>query len=473
MVPSPPGWHMSHCCLLLFLLQIPFPDLHHKSFFGDPPPGQGGSGRKLSDDPGYYKTAPGRANHNVFHDAAWSTKLVTPLTLSGPGPREPMFFTAISRSHFLDPLQPGSRFLAGLPLGSGLEVFLVTPTALWGFGAPKPCCARWFRVQEASRGGLSEGSWEASGRPPGLEVLMFDIWCPVSDIRYPIPILNLKSNPNPNPIPNPNLIQNPNLNPNVRSRIRFFIPIRNSIPNPISDIRYPNPNPNLMPNSISNPNPNPISDTCDPIIDFWYLNCETWILKYDVRYPMSDICVSEIWVLRSAIIGSRPYDIRCVISDIWDPISDMWYLISSVWNLMFEYLVSKISWILRSEISEIIWCLTSDIWKPISEYPIPDIRGLTSDIWIAKAGIPHPTSGIRDLTSDIRYPRSDLWDPIIGICYLNCETLNLKSDVRYPMFDFWVSEIWVLRFEIWSHLISVTWYIRYVRSDIRFPISDK
>ena len=115
---------------------------------------------------------------------------------------------------------------------------------------------------------MSEGSWEASGRPPGLEVLMFDIWCPVSDIRYPIPILNLKSNPNPNPIPNPNLIQNPNLNPNVRFRIRFFIPIRNSIPNPISDIRYPNPNPNLMPNSISNPNPNPISNTCDPIIDF-------------------------------------------------------------------------------------------------------------------------------------------------------------------------------------------------------------
>ena len=104
---------MSHCCLLLFFLQIPFPDLHNKSFFGDPPPGQGGSGQNYFSAPGYYKSASGRANHKVFHDAARGTKLVTPIALEGPGPRGTVFFTAISRSHVLIPIRSDFQSPAG------------------------------------------------------------------------------------------------------------------------------------------------------------------------------------------------------------------------------------------------------------------------------------------------------------------------------------------------------------------------
>ena len=97
----------------LFLCHGPFPDLHHKSFFGDPPPGQGGAGQNYLSAPGYYKSASGRANHNVFSNAARGTKLVTPIALEGPGPRGTVFFTAISRSHLLIPIRSDFQSPAG------------------------------------------------------------------------------------------------------------------------------------------------------------------------------------------------------------------------------------------------------------------------------------------------------------------------------------------------------------------------
>ena len=83
---------------LLFFPHGPFPDLHHKSFFGDPEIRQESSGQNYLSAPGYYPSASGRANHNVFSNAARGTKLVTPIALEGPGPRGTVFLTAISRS---------------------------------------------------------------------------------------------------------------------------------------------------------------------------------------------------------------------------------------------------------------------------------------------------------------------------------------------------------------------------------------
>ena len=115
---------------LLFFSQVRSPDLHHKSFFGDQLHGPGGSGLRILSGSSCIKSAPGGALQDVFHDAARGTKLVTPITLSGPGPRETVFLTAISLSHFLDPLRVGSRFLAGLLPGSG--------PAWAGLGRPGP-----------------------------------------------------------------------------------------------------------------------------------------------------------------------------------------------------------------------------------------------------------------------------------------------------------------------------------------------
>ena len=69
-----------------------------KSFFGDPEIRQESSGQNYLSAPGYYPSASGRANHNVFSNAARGTKLVTPIALEGPGPRGTVFLTAISRS---------------------------------------------------------------------------------------------------------------------------------------------------------------------------------------------------------------------------------------------------------------------------------------------------------------------------------------------------------------------------------------
>ena len=98
---------------LLFFFQVPFPDLSCKSFFRDQLPGQGGSGLRVLSAPGYYKSASGRANLKVFHDAARGTKLVTPIALEGPGPRGTVFFTAISRSHVLIPIRSDFQSPAG------------------------------------------------------------------------------------------------------------------------------------------------------------------------------------------------------------------------------------------------------------------------------------------------------------------------------------------------------------------------
>ena len=98
---------------LLFFPHGPFPDLHHKSFFGDPEIRQESSGQNYLSAPGYYPSASGRANHNVFSNAARGTKLVTPIALEGPGPRGTVFFTAISRSHLLIPIRSDFQSPAG------------------------------------------------------------------------------------------------------------------------------------------------------------------------------------------------------------------------------------------------------------------------------------------------------------------------------------------------------------------------